>query len=260
MRWNEELDKKLKTLITNGKDYNEIIKELNISYRCVSNRAFRLGLKVIKPHREDILCKNCGEIINKTISDEKQFCNSSCAAHYNNKGRKHSEETKEKIRKSLVKNTIHVSIIKEKTKKKPKITRICKNCKKEKVMGKHKSICDDCRIDYYHVYRPSCEFDFNLSDYSNEFDFDLIKEHGWYSPTNKKNNLNGVSRDHLYSVKDGYLHKVDPNIIKHPANCRLMKHQENNVKNVYSIITLEELQIRISQWNNKYSFIAPMFG
>jgi hypothetical protein len=256
MKWNRELDEKLKALINIGKNYNDISKELNLSNRSVANRSFRLGLKVLKPHREIILCKNCGNIINKTLSDEKKFCDSSCSAQYNNKRRKHSEETKEKIRKSLTKSKINIPKIKEKTVKEIKNTRICKNCKKEKIIGKHKSICDDCRIEYYHVYRPSCEFDFNLSKYADEFDFNIIKEYGWYSPTNKKNNLNGVSRDHLYSVKDGYLHKIEPNIMKHPANCQLIKHTDNNIKNIYSTITIEDLYERIKKWNDKYPFLG----
>lgn len=102
MRWNNELDKKLTHLVLDGKDTNEIANELNITCKCVTNRIFRLGIKILKPHRVTIKCKFCGKSINKTISDEKQFCNRSCSGHYNSKGRKHSEKTKEKIR---LKNT-----------------------------------------------------------------------------------------------------------------------------------------------------------
>lgn len=49
-------------------------------------------------------------------------------------------------------------------------------------------------MDEYQKYRLDANFKFNLADYSDEFDFTLVKEHGWYSPTNKKNNLGGVSR------------------------------------------------------------------
>ena len=42
-------------------------------------------------------CKYCGKQIVGKYANAKIFCNSSCAAKYNNSGRKHSEETKKKI-------------------------------------------------------------------------------------------------------------------------------------------------------------------
>lgn len=102
-------------------------------------------------------------------------------------------------------------------------------------------------------YRQLCEFKFNLSDFSSEFDFELVKKYGWYSPTNKKNNLNGVSRDHMFSIKDGFINKIDPEVIKHPANCKLIIHNDNSSKHGKSSITLEQLLERISKWNEKYS-------
>ena len=80
----------------------------------------------------------------------------------------------------------------------------------------------------------------------------LIQEHGWYQAANRGNNLDGVSRDHIISVKFGFENGIDPEIIAHPANCRLMRHTSNQKKNVDSDITLEELKERIEQWNNKY--------
>lgn len=46
-------------------------------------------------------CKYCGKELVLTKNNRKQFCNQSCAAKYNNRGKKHSEETKIKISKSL---------------------------------------------------------------------------------------------------------------------------------------------------------------
>jgi hypothetical protein len=51
-----------------------------------------------------------------------------------------------------------------------------------------------------------------------------------------------------YSVKDGFINKVDINIIKHPANCQLLIHKENNIKNSKSSITLDELLLKIKNW------------
>lgn len=50
-------------------------------------------------------CLYCGKELDLTNRDKRsKFCNSSCAAKYNNSKRKHSEETKQKISKALTKN------------------------------------------------------------------------------------------------------------------------------------------------------------
>ena len=86
-------------------------------------------------------------------------------------------------------------------------------------------------MEEYQKYRLDCNFKFNLSDYKDEFDFSLVEKYGWYSPTNKNDNISGVSRDHMLSVREGFENGIDPNIISHPANCRLMIHSENISKN-----------------------------
>jgi hypothetical protein len=52
----------------------------------------------------------------------------------------------------------------------------------------------------------------------------------------------------MYSVRDGFINKIDPEIIKHPANCKLMIHTENNKKNYNSSITIDVLKERIKNW------------
>ncbi len=52
----------------------------------------------------------------------------------------------------------------------------------------------------------------------------------------------------MFSVKDGFIHGVDPKIIKHPANCRLLRHSDNVKKGASSCITLDELLERIHNW------------
>lgn len=113
--------------------------------------------------------------------------------------------------------------------------------------------CDGCQPNVA-LYRNRCNFRFNVYDYPDRFDLSLIAKHGWYSPTGKhgknraKMNLTGVSRDHLFTISDGFRLKVDPMIMSHPANCRLMLHTENNVKNGKSSITLSELLDRVNGW------------
>lgn len=101
-------------------------------------------------------------------------------------------------------------------------------------------------------YRRLCNFKFNIVDYPDEFDFNLVELHGWYKPTNKGNNLTGISKDHIISVKYGFKNKVDPVIMSHPANCKLMIHNHNVSKYDKSDISLDDLILKIENWNSKY--------
>jgi len=98
-------------------------------------------------------------------------------------------------------------------------------------------------------YRQLCLFKFSLNDYPDKFDFSLIEKYGWYKAKNRGNNLEGVSRDHMFSVYDGYKQGILPYYISHPANCQLLPHKLNNVKKRNSSITFEELLRRIEEWN-----------
>ena len=101
-------------------------------------------------------------------------------------------------------------------------------------------------------YRADCAFNFNLKDFPTEFDFLLVETYGWYKPKNKGNNLAGVSRDHMVSVRYGFDNDIDPTTMSHPANCRLMQHGANSAKGMSNSITYEELLERIKVWDNKY--------
>lgn len=98
-------------------------------------------------------------------------------------------------------------------------------------------------------YRQLCEFKFSLNDYPDKFDFELIKKYGWYSASNRGGNINGVSRDHIYSIKDGFINNVDHKIMSHPANCKLVLHRDNQKKKNNSNITLNELNEKIKHWD-----------
>jgi predicted nucleic acid-binding Zn ribbon protein len=115
-----------------------------------------------------------------------------------------------------------------------------------------KRISDKKNMSEYQKYHRECQFNFSLNDYPNEFDFELISKYGWYQAKNRGNNLNGISRDHMISVKYGYENNINPNIIKHPANCKIMRHNENSSKCKKCSITLDDLLNRINIWNEKY--------
>ena len=56
--------------------------------------------------------------------------------------------------------------------------------------------------------------------------------------------------DHMYSVDEAYRNNIDPKIVSHPANCRIMIHNENNSKDSKSSITIEKLKERIKLWQD----------
>jgi hypothetical protein len=102
-------------------------------------------------------------------------------------------------------------------------------------------------------YRADCAFKFSLNDYPNEFDFTLIESYGWYKPKNRGDNLNGVSRDHMVSVVYGFSNNIPSEHLAHPANCRLMRHNDNVSKGAHTSISYEELLERIKEWDAKYN-------
>lgn len=246
MKWTKEKDEQLKKLIDDGLRINDIMKIMEITFKSISCRMARLTIKVKKREtKEIIVCKNCGNSFECNIFENRVFCNHRCSASFNSKNRKHSKSTKEKISNSLKNNTNKLKNNTRKIVEKP--PRKCKYCD-DIITEKRKIICSNCKKTYYKYYRPDCEFVFDINNYEDKFDLDLVKKYGWYSPTNKGNNINGVSKDHIYSVKDGFLNKIPPNIIKHPANCQLLKHTDNNIKKTNSEITIGELLTKIENW------------
>lgn len=198
-------------------------------------------------------CKRCEKVI-EFESRTNVFCSSSCSASFNNPMKNFTWG--DKIRKGMLEYCKSIGKLSVK---------YCKECEKE-ILGRKKRVyCSkDClrkskrkNMTEYQKYKNDCIFKFNLSEYPDHFDFSLIEKFGWYSPTNKKNNLNGVSRDHMLSVREGFDLGIEADIIAHPANCRLMIHNENISKNKKSVLTKDELLERIEKFENKYGFNPP---
>jgi len=187
-------------------------------------------------------CSNSVEIEYRTgKKKDKYFCSRSCA---NSRGPR-SKETKQKIADAL--------------KKEPKVY-TCKQCSTEFKHNNPKIYCStECQKQFrrrnlteLRKYRLDASFNFNVFNYPEEFNLDLIKEHGFYKAANRGNNPNGISRDHMYSCKMGLINNIDPTILSHPANCELMRHSDNVSKYTDSSITIEELLERIDSWDKKY--------
>jgi len=244
MKWTDDKIENLTRFVELGFKPQEIAKMLKTTYKSITSKMFLLGLKVV--YTEKKTCKNCDIQFDTHITNGKIFCSSSCSAIYNNKKRTLSDETKSKISNTLKNKPKKDKLIKN------KICKVCKVCKVREINEKHKRICNNCKLDYYEYYRPSCVFNFNPYDFPEEFNLNLVKNNGWYSPSNKKNNLYGVSKDHKLSIMDGYRNKINTNIISHPANCELILFSDNSVKKDKSSITLNELLKKIEEWNVKY--------
>jgi hypothetical protein len=200
---------------------------------------------------EEVKCSNpkCSIFVlikyRKERKKDKYHCSRKCA---NSRGPM-SNETRDKISKKL-------SLEKK--------VNVCLYCNEnfyiEKKMSKGQKFCSStCRSkskikidDSLQNYRRRASFNFNLSDFHEEFNFTLVEKYGWYKASNHGNNLNGVSRDHMVSVRFGFDNKINPEIIGHPANCQLMVHNENSSKNSECSISLDELLNRIKKWDIKY--------
>ena len=239
-------------------DKNKTNGDKGITKRNKTNsNLFSLKFGEIKQFQ--VACCKC-EIVFTVEEREKRhperdayFCSRSCA---NSRGPR-SEDFKEKVRAKLSGRVIVQRSFR---------VRVCEGCHLEfQVDSKHpkqKCCSVECsrKVRYGNIdkeslkyYRSLCSFRFNLADYPDEFDFSLVERHGWYAAKNRGNNLNGVSRDHMVSISYGHKNGIDPSIISHPANCRLLVHNDNVSKREKCSCTLEDLLTRIQEWNKKYS-------
>lgn len=243
--------------INNSGGYNGHYKNVDFLNKLKKSNREYYNKKLGEIIEKIVKCSKCGKsfsIIERSSKNkEKYFCSKKCANSHD--------------RTSESKNKTSLSLIKYYNTQKKR----CVYCNNEITSRRAKYCSSECRKSHkldiklnktvsdtekekilIRKYRTECSFKFNLSDYPNEFNFELIKKFGWYKAKNNGNNLCGVSRDHMYSVMDGYRNNINPNIISHPANCRLITHSENISKGDKSIITIENLLERIDIWNKKY--------
>jgi hypothetical protein len=190
--------------------------------------------------KENITCLNCNKELTRI---QNKFCCKSCAAIYNNA---HKDWSK----------------IKTGPAPKPKIigpysTVYFNTCAKTGLIFCSKSyqkFHPTVYADKQH-YSWLCKFTFSISKYPLWFKGDIIEQYGWYStPGSRKGilNTNGVSRDHMISVSYGYVNNIDPKIISHPANCKLLRHKDNQSKKTKCSITLDGLLLLIKDFELLY--------
>lgn len=97
----------------------------------------------------------------------------------------------------------------------------------------------------FRSYKERSKFYFAPQYQSTVIGAELLRENGIYNP---KHNPNGLVRDHMYSIFDGYHNNIDPIIISHPANCQWIPHKNNCRKREKSCIDINNLKARIALW------------
>jgi len=95
-------------------------------------------------------------------------------------------------------------------------------------------------------YRKAVTFSFTPNILPQITGYNKLCKFGWYS----KHNILGMTKDHKVSVHYGFINKISPSIIAHPANCEFMSLRENSSKNYNSSITLDTLLKDIKNFNN----------
>lgn len=222
----------------------------------VINVKERARIKHEKEQNTEYICELCGKHYLLKDGISKRFCSNFCSKKFSSI--KNNEERKKNISLTYAKKYNYPE------------HKYCQDCGVEINRKKKNSFCKTCAAHHralfyklnpdnpeyekykYRLYRSKCTFNFSIRDYPEEFDIKLIEQYGFYKPSNRGNNLNGISRDHMYSINEGYKNGIDPKILAHPANCKLMRHNDNISKGKNSTITLEELLKRIEEWDLKY--------
>lgn len=207
-----------------------------------------------------MFCENCNKDHNGEYGSGR-FCCIKCARSFSTKHNRldiNSKVSKKLANRKLSEEHKRNIELGNNFNRKEKDERKCLECNSVMLCSpsNHRKFCNSkCWVGYtekhkepFLLYRQRSNFDFKIDDYRDKFDLTLVEQFGWYSPSNKGNNLDGVSKDHMLSVRDGYDLGIDPEIIKHPANCKIMLHKQNQSKKEKSSITIDELLSRIKNW------------
>lgn len=196
-------------------------------------------------------CPGCG----KVIGDAKKYCSQSCSTKHTNKLRgPRTPETRQKISSAIAKfNAINAKPTNDIVGVFSKLYHCtCAHCGVLTISRMVKKYCTTCSPIYGAEPRNRFKFTFNVYNYPDLFDLDLLSRVGFYAPKGKsgKWNPNGLSRDHRVSVNEALRNNYDPFYITHPVNCELMPHKQNNSKKSKSSITYEELKSMVDMYEN----------
>ena len=95
-------------------------------------------------------------------------------------------------------------------------------------------------------YKKQCQFVFDPYQYTNIPGYNLLKTAGIYHPVN---NPHGVCRDHMVSKEYGFRNNIPVEMMSHPANCQFITNYDNIKKGESSILNIDQLISRITDWN-----------
>lgn len=234
MKWSEEEIEKCIELLKLGHTFKEISKVINKSHDSVSKKMRRMGFKFWNYNSYADFASKSGKTKYELYDWNHIQKSYDCGDNY--------REIIEKF--SLTPNAIIWAQNNGKLK--------MRNLSEASKLARKKGRGNISKKKGIEKYRQLCEFKFSVKSYPKEFDLKLIQKHGWYKAANRGNNLGGVSRDHIISVKFGFENGINPEIISHPANCRIIRHIDNQIKNSDSEMSVEELKVRIQIWDAKY--------
>jgi hypothetical protein len=240
------------------KEYNRRIRSGNKKFYCCQSCA---SIDTKTTHESIVRkCAWCQKDFDSTThKNHKKCCSKLCAnriSHSFVDNKKLSKTMREKFIRGEIKIPSREGLVSV-DEVKPKVCPFCKTEFRAKTKYCSRECVREMRrahLPEYEKYKRECRFQFGIKNYPQEFDFSLIEKYGWYKPKNHGNNLGGVSRDHIMSVKWGFENKIDPKYIRHPANCQLLIHSDNISKGKKQSITLDILLERIRVWDSKYSF------
>lgn len=86
MKWTEEKDEQVLSLIKEGKDYKYISDLFGVKPNSIRSRCFRLGIKSSdykKDSKKKFFCLNCKKEFFDNV--DRKFCSRSCSTSFNNR-------------------------------------------------------------------------------------------------------------------------------------------------------------------------------
>jgi len=133
-----------------------------------------------------------------------------------------------------------------KDRKNPILSKEQRKFKKDSFVGSNNPNFNPNKSEFQ-KYKIECKFGFDMGKYPKEFKLKYIKN--MFHPIKNKE---GYTRDHIFSIFEGFKQNIEPNLINHPANCELMLHRENSRKNKWIDINKDDLLSNIKIWECKY--------
>ena len=102
----------------------------------------------------------------------------------------------------------------------------------------------------FEIYQQESNWKGDILPLLCEEDLILLEKIGFY---NNRKNKTGAVRDHMLTKFSGFKNKIPPQILRHPANCRLISFKENCAKSArYDSISIDELFEKIRNYEKEW--------